>query len=583
MLETRSNAPLATPKPELAVVARLAGVAVALLGGVMLLLALAAAWRISQHAAHTRDRILPNILDNQRTIVNVERLHRFTELAHVSTDRQTRRAALHTAEALAQAMSFESDARLADTVKAVFKNLRAMARQKDEQDRLKENMELLGRDIEETGISMIKGLVAKSGRVTAPNPSECREPRAYLLSRRALEATDFSTPNSVRVAWNEFQVQQRDVQRSSRCLDDAAAADIPDPLAFVDRAAAMFVLRLEYLQTITNVDDLWRASTTSIEALSASLTVSAAKATADSFTAIEVKAQQAMLVLSVVIAGSFLLMLALRAFILRHILRPVRDASQALEAIERTGYSPALLPARIKEFDLVNRGVERLAVMIEQVAQRSHDLEAEIVERKRVEEKLRASEEDYRSIFANALTGIYRSRYSDGLFLEANDRAAQFFGYPSRESFVGKVRAADRYFDPEDRERFLAHLEAHGAVEHFEARFRRLDGSIGWILYSGKLHRERGYIEGVMTDITARKKAEEQLANLNHHLEDLVSARTEALVRQAQELEAANRRLLELDEMKSSFLSSVSHELRTPLTSIFGFALCANEGETLAG
>lgn len=38
------------------------------------------------------------------------------------------------------------------------------------------------------------------------------------------------------------------------------------------------------------------------------------------------------------------------------------------------------------------------------------------------------------------------------------------------------------------------------------------------------------------------------------------------------ELEAANQRLQQLDQMKSDFLSSVSHELRTPLTSIRGFS-----------
>ena len=37
------------------------------------------------------------------------------------------------------------------------------------------------------------------------------------------------------------------------------------------------------------------------------------------------------------------------------------------------------------------------------------------------------------------------------------------------------------------------------------------------------------------------------------------------------EFEEANRHLLELDQLKSDFLSSVSHELRTPLTSIRGF------------
>lgn len=54
--------------------------------------------------------------------------------------------------------------------------------------------------------------------------------------------------------------------------------------------------------------------------------------------------------------------------------------------------------------------------------------------------------------------------------------------------------------------------------------------------------------------------------------EELLVGQTEALERKADELEQANRRLQELDAMKSALLSSVSHEMRTPLTSILGFA-----------
>jgi signal transduction histidine kinase len=72
-------------------------------------------------------------------------------------------------------------------------------------------------------------------------------------------------------------------------------------------------------------------------------------------------------------------------------------------------------------------------------------------------------------------------------------------------------------------------------------------------------------------EVAERRKAEEELAWLNRDLENLVAVRTSELAGKAEELREANRRLMELDELKSAFLSSVSHELRTPLTSVLGF------------
>ena len=69
-----------------------------------------------------------------------------------------------------------------------------------------------------------------------------------------------------------------------------------------------------------------------------------------------------------------------------------------------------------------------------------------------------------------------------------------------------------------------------------------------------------------------RKANQEELTRLNEELENKVEARTAELRDKAAQLEAANRRLTELDEIKSALVSSISHELRTPLTSIRGFA-----------
>ncbi|MBN2139855.1 MAG: PAS domain-containing protein [Desulfovibrionaceae bacterium] len=88
-------------------------------------------------------------------------------------------------------------------------------------------------------------------------------------------------------------------------------------------------------------------------------------------------------------------------------------------------------------------------------------------------------------------------------------------------------------------------------------------------------HEAAGII-GVALDVSARKQTEKRLAALNRELESMVEKRTKDLEEKANELRYANERLLELDEMKSSFLSSVSHEMRTPLTSIRGFAKLIN-------
>lgn len=68
---------------------------------------------------------------------------------------------------------------------------------------------------------------------------------------------------------------------------------------------------------------------------------------------------------------------------------------------------------------------------------------------------------------------------------------------------------------------------------------------------------------GAKQKLNKWKKLENELDKQN---------REEELLRQNVELLEANKRLQELDKMKSDFLSTVSHELRTPLTSILGFS-----------
>jgi signal transduction histidine kinase len=69
-----------------------------------------------------------------------------------------------------------------------------------------------------------------------------------------------------------------------------------------------------------------------------------------------------------------------------------------------------------------------------------------------------------------------------------------------------------------------------------------------------------GHVEPLTTD--------ERNVHLQRHAQNLV----ERLESKINELESANKRLRELDKMKSDFIVLVSHELRTPLTLISGYA-----------
>src|SRR5207244_4705726 len=76
----------------------------------------------------------------------------------------------------------------------------------------------------------------------------------------------------------------------------------------------------------------------------------------------------------------------------------------------------------------------------------------DVTERRRAEERLRASEERYRLLFRRNLAGVSRSR-PDGIILECNDAFARILGYASAEELQGK-EITPLYADPADRATF---------------------------------------------------------------------------------------------------------------------------------
>jgi PAS domain S-box-containing protein len=145
-------------------------------------------------------------------------------------------------------------------------------------------------------------------------------------------------------------------------------------------------------------------------------------------------------------------------------------------------------------------------------------------QRRQAEEALQRSEAKFRNIFANSQVGIYRSRLSDRLLLDANQRFANLYGFDSPEEIIGIEHTAGYYVNPSDRQQFLELLKRDGEVRNFEAQMRKRDGTLFWGLFSSYLNAGEDYIEGVIADISDRKQAEVALQASEAELQALFSA-----------------------------------------------------------
>jgi len=132
-------------------------------------------------------------------------------------------------------------------------------------------------------------------------------------------------------------------------------------------------------------------------------------------------------------------------------------------------------------------------------------------ERKRAEESLKRSEEKYRRLFAEDLTGDFIATL-DGRVLDCNPAFAEIYGFNSCEKALNSDISQ---FDPDDWVNLIFSLKDEGKIQDHQRWHRRPDGReihvvsnlVGIFDDSGELVQVKGYV----FDDTERKRAEESL------------------------------------------------------------------------
>jgi PAS domain S-box-containing protein len=156
----------------------------------------------------------------------------------------------------------------------------------------------------------------------------------------------------------------------------------------------------------------------------------------------------------------------------------------------------------------------------------------DITERKKIEKALEESEKQFRTIFENSIMGIYRTT-PDGRILMANPRLVEMLGYISFEELASR-NLEEEGIEPEySRKEFKMMIEKEGEIKGLESVWTIKDLSTIYVRENVKAIRgEDGvalYYDGVVEDITERKKVDEELRALKNFNEGIVQTMTEGI------------------------------------------------------
>ena len=150
----------------------------------------------------------------------------------------------------------------------------------------------------------------------------------------------------------------------------------------------------------------------------------------------------------------------------------------------------------------------------------------DISENKKLQEEIVRRERKYRRIFEGSHDMIYTTN-PPGDILDMNQAGVDLMGYSNIKELVQKVNVTKLYRNGKDRDRFIKIINRDGFTKDFEVEFSKKDGSPIHVLISSRRYENHETAEveyeGIIKDITHRKRSEQTIKERNRELSILNS------------------------------------------------------------
>ncbi|MGE4299184.1 MAG: ATP-binding protein [Desulfovibrionaceae bacterium] len=352
-------------------------------------------------AVQTRDTVLPQVLDRQRTAMNMERLARFGEVVYVTRDAAMRRKARLAAQVIGYETVFESNVPVRDIAQGVFAAIEAVASFRDRQEEARQAMHKAtdGLDAFIRSVSLARQGWPASVR---DNPHVETVLRHYgellLVLKDAVESDDLAHVDQLHATF-------LDIRRKLGVLNgEMARARLPLAVGgaevLLDKACDVFILQRGVLDNGVKAAAVWARAVEQLADISSHMSTDAAAIAANRFTDIATNADRAKAVGAASVAGAIVLAMLFGYVVYRLIFTPIMRTNHGLLQARHLRRCVPIQPARLRELDAIREGVESLGHALGRTAEyaarletANKGLEREMAEREKVQQALAKAKE----------------------------------------------------------------------------------------------------------------------------------------------------------------------------------------------